>query len=87
MNFRKPHIQYLDNIFLITESEEKLYIGSSKMYTNVFELVWDVKAEDGIDVAAQNRINVFIDHGRKSGCFWNWTQTKYQTFFKRHHFR
>jgi hypothetical protein len=26
-----------------------------------------VKAEDGIDVAAQNRINLFIDHGRKSG--------------------
>jgi ribosome biogenesis protein Nip4 len=66
MNFRKPHIQHLDNIFL-TESEEKLYIGSSKMYTNVFELVWDVKAEDGIDVAAQNKINLFIGHGRKSG--------------------
>ena len=26
-----------------------------------------MKAEDGIDVAAQNRINLFIDHGRKSG--------------------
>jgi hypothetical protein len=26
-----------------------------------------VKAEDGIDVAAQSRINLFIDHGRKSG--------------------
>jgi hypothetical protein len=26
-----------------------------------------VKAEDGINVAAQSRINVFIDHGRKSG--------------------
>jgi hypothetical protein len=76
MNFTKPHIQHLDNIFLITESEEKLYIGSSKMYTNVFELVWDAKAEDGIDVAAQNRINLFIDHAAGSpGCFWNWTKT------------